>query len=81
MATRIDVDLSAGITLLPRTQKVMNALQYRDYATEMLGTVSELRKSENRDVIFNFLNDDPNSYYYKMYHNDTDWKDEVIARL
>ena len=77
MATRIDVDLSAGITLLPRTQKVMNALQYRDYATEMLGTVSELRKSENRDVIFNFLNDDPNSYYYKMYHNDTDWKDEV----
>ena len=77
MATRIDVDLSAGITLIPCTQKVMNALQYRDYATEMLGTVSELRKSENRDVIFNFLNDDPNSYYYKMYHNDTDWKDEV----
>ena len=77
MATRIDVDLSAGITLIPRMQKVMNASQYRDYATEMLGTVSELRKSENRDVIFNFLNDDPNSYYYNMYHNDTDWKDEV----
>lgn len=77
MATRIDVDLSAGFTMIPRTQKVMNASQYRDYATEMLGTVSELRKSENRDVIFNFLNDDPNSYYYNMYHNDTDWKDEV----
>lgn len=77
MATRIDVDLSAGITLIPRTQKVMNASQYRDYATEMLGTVPELQKSENRDVIFNFLNDNPDSYYYKMYHNDTDWKDEV----
>lgn len=77
MATRIDVGLSAGVTLMPRTQKVMNASQYRDYATEMLGTVSELRKSANRDVIFNFLNDNPDSYYYKMYHNDTDWKDEV----
>ena len=77
MATRIDVDLSAGITLIPRTQKVMNASQYRDYATEMLGTVPELQKAENRDVIFNFLNDNPDSYYYKMYHNDTDWKDEV----
>jgi TonB-linked SusC/RagA family outer membrane protein len=77
MATRIDVGLSAGVTLTPRTQKVMNASQYRDYATEMLGTMPELKKSEYRDVIFNFLNDDPNSYYYRMYHNDTDWKDEV----
>ena len=77
MATRIDVGLSAGVTLKPRTQTMMNATQWRDYATEMLGTMAELKKSENRDVIFNFLNDDPNSYYYKMYHNDTDWKDEV----
>ena len=77
MATRIDVGVSAGVTMIPRTQTMMNASQWRDYATEMLGTVPELKKSENRDVIFNFLNDDPNSYYYKMYHNDTDWKDEV----
>ncbi|MDO5761964.1 MAG: hypothetical protein Q4P12_04825, partial [Bacteroidales bacterium] len=56
---------------------MMNASQYRNYATEMLGTIPELRKSENRDITFNFLNDDPNGYYYKMYHNDTDWQDEV----
>ena len=43
----------------------------------MLGTITALRKTENRDVTFNFLNDDPNGYYYKMYHNDTDWQDEV----
>ena len=83
MATRIDVDLSAGITLIPRMQKVMNASQYRDYATEMLGTVEsgklkvESQSVRMGDIRFNFLNDDPNSYYYNMYHNDTDWKDEV----
>lgn len=77
MATRIDANISAGVTLTPQLQKMMNAEQYRTYATEMLGTVSELKKSENRDVIFNFLNDDPDGYYYKMYHNDTDWQDEV----
>lgn len=77
MATRIDANVSAGIMLKPSTQTMMNASQYRNYATEMLGTIPELRKSENRDITFNFLNDDPNGYYYKMYHNDTDWQDEV----
>ena len=56
MATRIDVGISAGVTMIPRTQTVMNASQWRDYATEMLGTVKELGMSEYRDVTFNFLN-------------------------
>lgn len=77
MATRIDASISAGVTLKPTTQSVMNASQYRNYATEMLGTIAELNKSQNRQVTFNFLNDDPNGYYYKIYHNDTDWKKEV----
>ncbi len=77
MATRIDANISAGITLQPNLQTMMNAVQYRNYATEMLGTIPELKKSENRDITFNFLNDDPNGYYYKMYHNDVDWQDEV----
>lgn len=77
MATRIDANISAGITLAPQVQTMMDATQYRNYATEMLGTISALRKSENRDVTFNFLNDDPNGYYYHMFHNDTDWQDEV----
>ncbi len=77
MATRIDANISAGITLEPMQQTMMNAAQYRNYATEMLGTIAALRKSENRDVTFNFLNDDPKNYYYMMYHNDTNWQDEV----
>lgn len=77
MATRIDVGISAGITTIPRTQKVMNASQWRDYATELLGTVKELKMSEYRDVTFNFLNDNAEGYYYRIFHNDTDWKNEV----
>ncbi len=77
MATRIDANVSAGITLRPHTQTMMNASQYRNYATEMLGTVSALRETENRNTTFNFLNDDPTGFYYNTYHNDTDWQDEV----
>ena len=77
MATRIDANISAGISLEPQQLSMMNATQYRNYATEMLGTIAELKKPENRDVTFNFLNDDPKNYYYMMYHNDTDWQDEV----
>lgn len=77
MATRIDANISAGITLKPRLQTMMDASQYRLYATEMLGTISELSKPENRDVTFNFLNDNPNGYYYNIYHNNTNWQDEV----
>lgn len=77
MATRIDANISAGISLEPHQMTMMNATQYRNYATEMLGTIAALKKSENRDVTFNFLNDDPKNYYYMMYHNDTDWQDEV----
>jgi len=77
MATRIDANISAGISLEPHQMTMMNATQYRNYATEMLGTIAALKKSENRDVTFNFLNDDPKNYYYMMYHNDTDWQNEV----
>ena len=80
MATRIDAKASAGITLIPETQTVMNASQYRNYAVEMLGTVPELQKqiaTTGKLVNFNFLNDDPTGYYYPTYHNDTDWKDYV----
>jgi TonB-linked SusC/RagA family outer membrane protein len=74
MATRIDANISVGVALVPQTQTMMNASQYRTYATEMLGTMSEL---DGRNIPFRFLNDDPNGYYYNIYHNDTDWQDNV----
>ena len=76
MATRIDANISAGVSLVPQLPTMMNASQYRNYATEILGTVPE---NINRDtpIAFRFLNDDPNNYYYHTYHNDTDWTDYV----
>lgn len=71
MATRITASLSAGVTFEPKYYSMMDAEQYRGYASEML-------KSTNTKVsTFKFLNSDPNYYYYNQYHNNTDWKKEI----
>ncbi|MBR5655086.1 MAG: SusC/RagA family TonB-linked outer membrane protein [Prevotella sp.] len=74
MATRIDANIGVGVSLQPRLPEVMNASQYRLYASELLGTYPNVN---NYDIKYNFLNDDPNGYYYNMYHNETDWTKEV----
>ena len=74
MATRIDANISAGVTWVPKLPTLMNAAQYRTYATEMLGTIDGIME---RQIDFRFLNDDPNGYYYHTYHNDTKWGDHV----
>ena len=71
MATRITASLSAGITLEPKFLDVMDAMQYKSYASDLLQTTRTTIKD------FKFLNEDPNYYYYQQYHNDTDWKDHV----
>lgn len=73
MATRIDANISTGVQLIPTQPTMMNAAQYRTYASELLGTIPNINDYQN----FHFLNDDPKGYYYHTYHNDTDWKDEV----
>ena len=73
MATRIDANISAGVQLIPQLPTMMDAAQYRTYATEMLGTLPYINEYKN----FHFLNDDPKGYYYNTYHNNTDWTDYV----
>ncbi|MGX8696061.1 MAG: SusC/RagA family TonB-linked outer membrane protein, partial [Prevotella sp.] len=71
MATRITANVSAGVTLEPKYVSVMDAGQYRSYASELLKTTNTtIRK-------FSFLNEDPSYYYYDQYHQNTDWKDYV----
>ncbi len=76
IATRIDANIGVGVNLVPRLPKVMNADQYMNYATEMLGTYPDISKIMERQNL-NFLTTDPSNYYYKTYHNDTDWSKEV----
>lgn len=71
MATRIDVNVSAGVELIPKSLDMMDAGEYRSYAAQMLGT------TDTKLNDFKFLNTDPTYYYYNMYHNNTDWRDEV----
>jgi len=84
MATRIDANISGGYQFIPRTPTMMDATQYRVYATEMLGTpavqqaiTQQMQRQGLQQLKFNFLNDDPNGFYYYTYHNNTDWKDEI----
>lgn len=73
MATRIEANVMAGVELMPDRPSMMNASQYRMYASELIGsTDTELTN-------FKFLNEDPNYYYYHMYHNETKW-DEYVYR-
>ena len=71
MATRIDVNASTSIEFKPKALDMMDASQYRSYAAEMLGSTNTKLQD------FKFLNTDPSYYYYNMYHNNTDWRDEV----
>lgn len=71
MATKIDVSLGGSYELLPRAPKMMNSEQFRIYASELIGTTGTKSNS------FKFLQTDPNYYYYQMYHNSTDWSDQV----
>ena len=71
MATRIEANVMAGIEMLPNRPSMMNAGQYRLYASELIGSTG----SELTD--YKFLNNDPNYYYYKQYHNETNWDDYV----
>lgn len=71
MATRIDANISVGVEFLPKLADVMDATQYRGYASDLLGTTS------TKLTEFKFLSNDPSYYYYNMYHNNTDWSKSV----
>ena len=71
LATRITASVSAGVTLEPKYYDVMDANQYRNYASGLLKGVKTTRTE------FKFLNEDPTYYYYGQYHNNTDWKDQI----
>ena len=87
MATRIDANISVGATLLPKTLSVMDATQYRVYATELMGTpaiqqaIQQQKLRQGVDALtFHFLNDKTRAEgnpYYETYHQNTDWTDEV----
>lgn len=71
MATKIDVDITGSFEAIPNLPEMMDATDYRYYASELLGTTG------TKMTEFKFLKSDPNYFYYKQYHNNTDWKKQV----
>ena len=71
MATKIDVTINGQYQLMPRLPKMMGSEDYRLFATELLSGLTDNVKN------MEFINADPDYYYYNTYHNNTDWTDEV----
>ncbi|MCQ2076993.1 MAG: SusC/RagA family TonB-linked outer membrane protein [Bacteroidaceae bacterium] len=71
MATKIDVSIGGTYELTPNTPEMMNANDFRIYASELIGTTGTKKNS------FKFLQTDPKYYYYNQYHNHTDWSKQV----
>ena len=72
--TKIDLNISTGITQTPGSYPMMEADDYRIYLSEMLGSAG-LTNEEVQQLPY--LNDDPTRSTYKRYHNNTNWQDEI----
>lgn len=75
MATRINVRVYGGFELKPKTQDMMNATQFRGYMSDLVGTIPMEQQMRNGN--YAFLNDNPDYFWYPMYHNETDWSDDL----
>ena len=73
MATKIDVTINGRYELTPRLPKMMGAEDYRLYTTELLAG----RMNPSQMGKMKYLNQEPTYYYYKQYHNETDWTKET----
>lgn len=65
--TKIDFSAATSMAMLPKLPDLMNASEYRTYASEML------QSAGMRYTDLAFLREDPKYYYYPTYHNETDW--------
>ena len=73
MATKIDVTINGRYELTPRLPEMMQAEDYRLYASQLLSG----KMNPNLLGKMKFLNNEPEYYYYNQYHNQTDWVDEI----
>ena len=77
MATRITANVSAGVTFEPKYLSVMDASQYRGYASELLKTTNTTLQTFNFLKENQYLDNGERNYYYDLYHQNTDWKEYV----
>lgn len=75
-ATKINVRVFGGMEFTPKKLSMMGGNQYRGYLSDLVSTMKDVTIGNTDNVNYAFLNDNPN-YYYKVFHNDTDWQKDM----
>ena len=81
LTTKINVRLYGGTELTPKKLDMLNGEQYRTYLGDFASTVRDVKVMNTTNGIdaqrWSFLNDNPSNYYYKIFHNNTDWQKDM----
>ena len=81
MTTKINVRIYGGSEFTPKRLDVLNGSQYRSYLGDLTSTIKDVNIMSSPSGISNvnwaFLNDNPSNYYYKVFHNNTDWQKDM----
>ncbi|HWI92655.1 MAG TPA: SusC/RagA family TonB-linked outer membrane protein [Flavisolibacter sp.] len=75
LGTKIDVAVYGGVNFAPSNLPLLNASQYRTYATDLLQSAG-LTASQISSIPF--MSDDPANAEYYRYHHQTDWQKQVL---
>lgn len=73
-ATEVSADISFGYRSPIKSIPVMNASEYRIYASDIISGMYSNTTAVDK---FKFLDDDVTKSYYKANHNNTDWLDLI----
>ncbi len=77
MATKITANAMLGLNLKPEFPSMMNASQYKLYASDMVQGYKRAYGYTDAEIAdLKFLNEEMSSDYY-TYHGNTDWADEA----
>jgi TonB-linked SusC/RagA family outer membrane protein len=72
--TKINLNIITGVTEKPKGLPVMDANNYKTYLTDIIGTTDMTNEEISK---LPYLNDNPARSIYNIYHNNTNWADQV----
>jgi TonB-linked SusC/RagA family outer membrane protein len=75
LGTKIDFAAYGGVNFAPENLPLLDAAQYRTYATDLLQSTG-LSASQISGIPF--MNDDPSNTEYYRYHQQTNWQKQVF---
>ncbi len=75
MTTKINVRIYGGSEFVPKKLSVLSGNDYRTYLGDLASTIKDFSISNTDNTPF--LNDNPNNYYYKVFHNNNDWQKDL----